>query len=167
MDFTHDIRILNSTQLQRIKDAKRLAETKLQGLEDNLRRLQAQQQWLRRYNQITITLEHEKKRLFELGKQKAVLAKEAAMLERYTSTADKNMFNYKNEEYDKTYAAAAAATDDAEATALYKQCEKILADTAANVYLMDLPLFVAIDKDLTGYQFYPLYVQDLSTLSWK
>lgn len=83
MDFTHDIRILNSTQLQRIKDAKRLAETKLQGLEDNLRRLQAQQQWLRRYNQITITLEHEKKRLFELGKQKAVLAKEAAMLERY------------------------------------------------------------------------------------
>ena len=91
----------------------------------------------------------------------------AAMLERYTSTADKNMFNYKNEEYDKTYAAAAAATDDAEATALYKQCEKILADTAANVYLMDLPLFVAIDKDLTGYQFYPLYVQDLSTLSWK
>ena len=56
---------------------------------------------------------------------------------------------------------------DAEATALYKQCEKILADTAANVYLMDLPLFVAIDKDLTGYQFYPLYVQDLSTLSWK
>ncbi len=90
MDFTHDIRILNSTQLQRIKDAKRLAETKLQGLEDNLRRLQAQQQWLRRYNQITITLEHEKKRLFELGKQKAVLAKEAAMLERGNQFRNKN-----------------------------------------------------------------------------
>lgn len=83
MDFTQNTRILNSTQLQRIKDAKRLAETKLQGLEDNLRRLQAQQQWLRRYNEVTISLEREKKRLFELGKQKAVLAKEAAMLERY------------------------------------------------------------------------------------
>ena len=78
-----DARILNSTQLQRVKDAKRLAETKLQGLEENLRHLQAQQQWLRRYNEINFALEREKKHLFELGKQKAVLAKDAAMLERY------------------------------------------------------------------------------------
>lgn len=78
-----DSRILNSTQLQRIKDAKRLAETKLQGLEESLRRLQVQQQWLRRYNETNMILEREKKRLFELGKQRAVMAKEASMLERY------------------------------------------------------------------------------------
>ena len=78
-----DSRILNSTQLQRVKDAKRLAETKLQGLEESLGRLQAQQQWLRRYNEVSSLLEREKKRLFELGKQKAVMAKEASMLERY------------------------------------------------------------------------------------
>ena len=78
-----DARILNSTQLQRVKDAKRLAETKLQGLEDSLRHLQAQQQWLRRYNKLSLALEREKKHLFELGKQKAVLAKDASMLERY------------------------------------------------------------------------------------
>ena len=78
-----DTRILNSTQLQRVKDAKRLAETKLQGLEESLERLKAQQQWLRRYNETNMLLEREKKRLFELGKQKAVMAKESSMLERY------------------------------------------------------------------------------------
>lgn len=78
-----DRRILNSTQLQRIKDAKRLAETKLQGLEDSLARLQAQQQWLRRYNETNMVLEREKKRLFELGKRKATMARDAEMLERY------------------------------------------------------------------------------------
>lgn len=78
-----DSRILNSTQLQRVKDAKRLAETKLKGLEESLSRLHTQQQWLRRYNETNMALEREKKRLFELGKQKAIVAKEADMLERY------------------------------------------------------------------------------------
>ncbi|MBQ7461044.1 MAG: hypothetical protein IJS63_02145 [Bacteroidaceae bacterium] len=78
-----DPRILNTTQLQRVKDTKRLAETKLQGLEESLARLQAQQQWIRRYNETSMMLEREKKRLFELGKQKAMMAKESAMLERY------------------------------------------------------------------------------------
>ena len=78
-----DPRILNTTQLQRVKDAKRLAETKLQGLEESLARLQAQQQWIRRFNETSMMLEREKKRLFELGKQKAMMAKESAMLERY------------------------------------------------------------------------------------
>lgn len=83
MNFIRDTRILNGTQLGRVKDAKRLAETKLQGLEESLGRLQAQQQWLRRYNETQMALEREKKRLFELNKQKATLAKEASMLERY------------------------------------------------------------------------------------
>ncbi len=75
--------ILNSTQLQRVKDAKRLAETKLQGLEESLGRLQAQRQWLRRFNETKMVLDREKKHLFELGKQKAILQKDASMLERY------------------------------------------------------------------------------------
>lgn len=40
----------------------------------------------------------------------------AAMLQRYTSNSDKNMFNYSNQEFDKVYAQAEAETDDAEAT---------------------------------------------------
>ena len=81
--YNRNDRILGSTQLQRVKDAKRLAETKLQGLEENLVQLQAQQQWLRRYNEISIILKRERERLFELTKQKAVMAKEISMLERY------------------------------------------------------------------------------------
>ncbi|MBP3712733.1 MAG: hypothetical protein IJ148_00440 [Bacteroidaceae bacterium] len=78
-----DSRILNSTQLQRVKDAKRLAETKLQGLEESLTRLQKQLAWLRRYNETSMILEREKKHLFELGKEKATMAKEQSMLDRY------------------------------------------------------------------------------------
>ena len=86
----------------------------------------------------------------------------SAMLERYTSAADKNMFNYSSEEYDAVYAQAVAETDDAKATELYKQCEKILARDAAADYLMDIPSFVAMFNGLEGYEFYPLYVMDLS-----
>lgn len=78
-----DTRIMNSTQLQHVKDAKKLAETKLSGLEDSLGRLRAQQQWLRRYNETRMALDREKKHLFELGKQKAMMSKDSSMLERY------------------------------------------------------------------------------------
>ena len=90
----------------------------------------------------------------------------AAMLQRYTSDSDKNMFNYSNEEYDKVYKQAEASTDDAEATKLYKQCEKILAETAANVYIQDLAEFVDINKNLDGYKFYPMYVMDMFTIHY-
>lgn len=90
----------------------------------------------------------------------------SAMLQRWTSTSTKNMINYSNGEYDKTFAEAQATADDAKQTALYKQCERILTETAANVYLQDLADFVAVKSDLAGYQFYPLYVMDLSAIHY-
>lgn len=83
MNFTRDNRILSGTQLGRVKDAKRLAETKLQGLEESLMQLQAQQQWLRRHSETAMSLERERKRLFELTKQKAAMARDLDKLERY------------------------------------------------------------------------------------
>ncbi len=83
MNFTRDNRILSDTQLGRVKDAKRLAETKLQGLEESLMQLQAQQQWLRRHSETAMSLERERKRLFELTKQKAAMARDLDKLERY------------------------------------------------------------------------------------
>jgi peptide/nickel transport system substrate-binding protein len=50
-------------------------------------------------------------------------------------------------------------------TALFKQCETILTEQAANVYLQDVADFVVMQKDVTGWRFYPLYVMDLSTLT--
>lgn len=88
-----------------------------------------------------------------------------AMLERFTSTYGKNFINYNNADYDALFEKTqlgAAADDDAAQVDLYKQMEKNLTENAANVYLEDLGDLVAIRSDLTGYQFYPIYVMDLS-----
>ena len=88
----------------------------------------------------------------------------SGMLGRWVSDNGKNMINYNNPEYDQTYAAAQATADDAEQTALYTRCLVILSETAANVYLQDMADFVAINPALEGFQFYPLYVIDMSLL---
>ena len=87
-----------------------------------------------------------------------------ALLDRWVSDNGKNMINYNNPEYDDLMAKAAATSDDSEQTKLYKQAAKLLADTAANVYIQDLADFVALRNNLAGYEFYPLYVMDFSTI---
>lgn len=89
-----------------------------------------------------------------------------AMLERFTSTAHNNFCNYANADYDAAFARALAATSDSEQTAAYKDAERILAETAANVYIQDLADLVAVRAGLEGYQFYPIYVMDMSTLHY-
>lgn len=88
----------------------------------------------------------------------------SGMLARWITGSDQNMINYSDPNYDAAYAAAQATVDDAGQTAHYKECLQILSDTAANVYLQDLADFVAIRPDLEGFQFYPLYVIDMSLL---
>ena len=87
-----------------------------------------------------------------------------ALLNRWVSTDGNNMINYNNPEYDQLFQQAIASTDDETQTELYKQMERVLTETAANVYLQDLANFVAMDKDLGGLEFYPVYVLDLSTV---
>lgn len=87
-----------------------------------------------------------------------------ALLQRFVSDSEKNFMNFHNGTYDAEFLAAVSTTDEAEQTAHYKECLKILADEAANVYIQDLPTFVAVRKNIGGYQFYPLYVQDLASL---
>lgn len=87
-----------------------------------------------------------------------------AMLERFVSDADNNFINFNDPEYDETFAKAIATTDDKEQVKLYKDCEKILTEKAANVYIQDLANLVAIRDGYDGYVFYPLYVQDMSTI---
>ena len=87
-----------------------------------------------------------------------------ALLDRFESTAGKNFINFNSAAYDTALNNARASVDDAEKTKYYKQCLTILNDTAANVYIQDLAEFVAINKKYAGYEFYPLYVQDISKL---
>lgn len=88
----------------------------------------------------------------------------AALLSRFESTASNNFINFNDPAYDEAYEAAATSADDDEKTGYYKECEKILAEDAANVYIQDLPSFVALNKKYGGYEFYPLYVQDFAKL---
>lgn len=88
----------------------------------------------------------------------------SALLSRFESSAPNNFINFKSDAYDKAYAKTLETADEDEKTALYKECEKILSDDAANVYIQDLPEYVVLNKKYTGYEFYPLYVQDIAKL---
>ncbi len=87
-----------------------------------------------------------------------------ALLSRFHSEASNNFINYSNPDYDDAYEKAMSSVNDSERTEYFKKCEQILAEDAANVYIQDLPCFVALSKKYTGYVFYPLYVQDIALL---
>lgn len=87
-----------------------------------------------------------------------------ALLERFTSTASNNFINFNSEAYDTAFNNARTSTDEDEQTAYYKECETILTEEAANVYIQDIAEMVVIRDTYAGYEFYPLYVQDISKL---
>ena len=90
-----------------------------------------------------------------------------ALLERFTSDYNRNFINFSSQEYDQLFTQAIACYDDAEQTALYKRMEAVLSQEAANVYIQDLADLVAVRKGLTGLQFYPIYVLDVSTIRYE
>ena len=90
-----------------------------------------------------------------------------ALLARWVSGSSKNMIGFSNTEYDETYAKALVTVDDAAQTELFKRCLEILSEDAANVYTQDLADFVAVHPGLKGFEFYPLYVIDMSKLYFE
>lgn len=86
------------------------------------------------------------------------------MLARFQSGSSKNFINFSDPEYDETYAKAMSTVDDAAQTELFKRCQTILTERAANVYIQDAASFVVLQKGIEGYRFYPLFVMDLSTI---
>ena len=90
-----------------------------------------------------------------------------ALLERFYSKADDNFTNFSDPEYDALYEKVILLTDEDEKTACYKEMETILTKEAANVYIQDMAEFVALRNTYEGYQFYPLYVLDMSKIKAK
>ena len=90
-----------------------------------------------------------------------------ALLERFTSSAGNNFINYNHEDYDRLFTEAQSCTDDDEQTALYRAMERNLTENAANVYIQDMADLLAVRNNLTGVQFYPIYVLDLYGLRWE
>ncbi|MDD5937259.1 MAG: ABC transporter substrate-binding protein [Clostridiales bacterium] len=85
---------------------------------------------------------------------------------RYVSTDPKNFINYSNPKYDEIYAKAIVEIDDNKKIEYYKQLQQLLSEDAASVYIQDAANIVALNKKLAGYEFYPLYVQDMSLVHY-
>lgn len=89
-----------------------------------------------------------------------------ALLERFVSDHGKNFINYNNPEYDELFSRAVSCYEDEEQTELYKDMERVLTETAANVYIQDLADLVAIRNGIEGFEPYPIYVLDFSTIHY-
>ncbi len=86
------------------------------------------------------------------------------LLNRFQTTSKKNFINYASTEYDELYAKAQAELDLAKKADYYKQMQTVLCDDAGTAFLQVGANMTAISKELAGYKFYPVYVQDMSTV---
>jgi len=86
----------------------------------------------------------------------------SALLSRFVSGNSRNISAFSDAEFDRIFAEAAAETDEARQVQLYKELQTILSEQAANAYIQDICDLVAMRSDLTGYEFYPLYVLDMA-----
>ena len=85
-----------------------------------------------------------------------------SLLARFQSESGKNVCNFNSADYDTAYAAAIAATNEPEQLGWYADCQSILAEEAAAVYIQDPADLVGMRAGIAGYTFYPIYVMDLS-----
>ena len=86
------------------------------------------------------------------------------VLSRYDSEADGNFINYKNDEYDKIIRSIPLTSDDAAKIESYHKLLGLLTQDAASCYVQDPYSTCAVNNRVTGYELYPMYVQDMSTV---
>ncbi len=86
------------------------------------------------------------------------------VLERYSSDSNGNFINYSNPEVDRILAEIPTISDEAQKTELYHEVLGIITDDAASCYIQDPTTLTAVSTRLTGYNVYPMYVQDMSTV---
>lgn len=89
------------------------------------------------------------------------------MMLRYKSDYSKNFCNYSNAEYDEMLNRAMATTNEAQKEEYYHQIQQILSDDAAAIFIQDPPTLVALSKELTGFKFYPIFVQDMAAIRFN
>ena len=86
------------------------------------------------------------------------------LLNRFVSNASKNFINFNSAKFDEIYAKTLTTTNQTDIDGYYKELQKILCDEAGSAFIQACPLTIAINKKLDGYKFYPVYVQDMSTV---
>ena len=88
------------------------------------------------------------------------------VLGRYASDYAKNFFKYSNSEYDELITEALTASEE-DRISIYKECQKILTEDAAAVWICDPNQVLAVRSDLKGYTFYPVGYIDFSKLYYE
>ena len=88
------------------------------------------------------------------------------VLSRYQSDDTGNFINYSNARVDEIMAQIPLETDDNVKKELYHEVLHILLEDAASCYIQDPANIVAVSTKLTGYDVYPMYVQDLSRVKF-
>ncbi len=89
------------------------------------------------------------------------------ILVRYKSDYKRNFICYQNEAYDALIDQALLETEPVERAKLYRECQMLLADDAAAVYIMDPNLVVAMRKGISGFKFFPLRFIDMSSIKYN
>lgn len=75
--------ILTEPHLNRLRDSLRLNETKMENIEENIRRSQKQMELLRRFNELSMELQVQKNELYDINKQLASSVHDRQALERF------------------------------------------------------------------------------------
>ena len=83
---------------------------------------------------------------------------------RYESNASGNFINYSNAQVDELLNKIPMVSDESERTELYHQVLALLTEDACSVYIQDPTTITAVSTRLEGYNVYPMYVQDMSTV---
>ena len=83
---------------------------------------------------------------------------------RFQTGHKKNFINFESAEYDAAYKKAEASLNLEEKIKYYKEAQEIFVKEAGTAFIQVPPITIALNKNLSGYKFYPIYVQDMSTV---
>lgn len=86
-----------------------------------------------------------------------------AILVRYESSNSRNFFNFADPRYDQLMAEGLEAVGE-ERVRVYWEAQRILAQEAAAVFLMDPPQLAVLSSRIKGWKYYPTYVVDVAGL---
>ncbi len=89
------------------------------------------------------------------------------VLNRYQTGNNGNFINYSNPKVDELMAKIPTVSDGDAKVSMYHEVLKYLLEDSASCYLQDPANIVAVSSKLSGYNVYPMYVQDLSEVKFN
>ena len=86
------------------------------------------------------------------------------VINRYHSAADNNFINYSNPDVDRLIEQIPLTPGEDERIGMYRELLGYMTEDAASCYIQDPYSMCAVASRLEGYELYPMYVQDMSTV---